>query len=214
MAEAPLYNQEGKEVGMLTLPAGLFGAKWNPTLVHDVIEMVRSSRRRPTAHTKGRGDVRGGGKKPWRQKGTGRARHGSRRSPIWVGGGVTHGPTKERNYTKKINIKVRRGALASLLSRKLKDGEVFFVEDIKLSASKTKAAASTLKNFSSGVGQVLGKKGGRTLLLIESSKPETIRAFRNLPFVAIGEARNLNVEEAIIPKYLVFTKEAVEKIKV
>ncbi|OGZ56878.1 MAG: 50S ribosomal protein L4 [Candidatus Ryanbacteria bacterium RIFCSPLOWO2_12_FULL_47_9c] len=210
--KAPLYNQEGTKIGVLELPDKLFGVRWNPTLVHDVLLALRSSRRRATAHAKGRGEVRGGGRKPWRQKGTGRALHGSRRSPIWIGGGVTHGPTKEKNYAKKANIKVRRGALASLLSKKFKEGEIFFVDDISLSEFKTKVATKILKSFSDGVGHGVGKRGGRALLLLEKTKPDTIRAFRNLPYVEIGEARNVNVESALVPKYLLFTKEAVEKV--
>ncbi len=213
--EAPLYNQSGEKIGTLVLPEKVFGVRWKPTLVHEVVLALQASRRAGTAHAKGRGEVRGGGKKPWRQKGTGRARHGSTRSPIWVGGGVAHGPRSEKNYTKKVNIQARRTALASLLSQKLKDGEALFVDALSLSESKTKHAASLLKEFSekSGVGSV-GKKGGRALILLPKSDPAIIRAFRNLPYVTVAEARNLNAEEALTPKYLLFTKNAVEKISV
>ena len=118
-----LYNAGGSIIGKADLPEKMFGQKWNPDLVHQVLAAQESNARKPLAHAKGRGEVRGGGKKPWRQKGTGRARHGSIRSPLWKGGGVTHGPTKERNFEKKINKKMRRAALFSILSRKTKEQE-------------------------------------------------------------------------------------------
>lgn len=211
--EAPLYNQEGSKVGTVALPDSLFGIKWNPNLVHEVVEMMRSSRRIPTAHVKGRGEVRGGGKKPWAQKGTGRARHGSTRSPLWVGGGVTHGPTKERNFTKKINKNVKKKALAAVLSRKLKEGEVIFVDDFHFSEPKTKIAASTFRAFGSAVGlEKFASRGGRTLILLAEPTQETVRAIRNLPYVDVEESRNINVEQALTPKFLVVTAGALSKI--
>jgi len=212
--EAPLYNQKGSKIGTITLPDGVFGLPWKSAVVQETVRLMRASRRKGTAHAKGRGEVRGGGKKPWRQKGTGRARHGSIRSPIWVGGGVTHGPTKDKVYARKINKNVKRRALFVLLSQKLKEGEVFFVDALSLGAPKTKEASALLRQFSEGVGVGAGKQGGRTLILLEKSFPETIRAFRNLPFVSIGEVRNLNVEEALAPKYLILTKDSITKIGV
>src|SRR3990167_1698184 len=118
-----VYNLEGKKVETLDLPESVFGLKWNSNLIHQVVESTRSSRRRGTAKTKDRSEVSGGGKKPWRQKGTGRARHGSIRSPIWVGGGVAHGPLSEKNYSRKINKKAKKKALFMVLARKNADGE-------------------------------------------------------------------------------------------
>ena len=213
--EAPLYSQDGSKTGTVTLPERVFGARWKPELVKEVVWMIQSTRRAGTAHAKGRGEVRGGGKKPWRQKGTGRARHGSIRSPLWVGGGVTHGPLSEKNYTKKINTKTRRAALASVLSQKLKDGEIVFLEDLRIADAKTKSAVGTLKKVGEALEfKTFGGRGGRTLLVIEKSDASTIRAFRNLPYVTIEEARNINVEKAITPKYVVMTKNAISKITV
>src|SRR3989338_2870949 len=132
--EAKIYNQKGKVAGTVELPERVFAAKFRADLVHQVVESMRSNSRAGTADTKGRGEVRGGGRKPWRQKGTGRARHGSIRSPIWVGGGVTHGPLKEKNYKRKISKKMRAQALYSVLSKKLKEGEIVFIDSLSLPA--------------------------------------------------------------------------------
>jgi large subunit ribosomal protein L4 len=211
--EAPLYNQKGDMVGKVALSDALFGVRWSPTLVHETVLQIQANRRQAIAHVKDRGDVRGGGKKPWRQKGTGRARHGSTRSPLWVGGGVTHGPSKDKNFTTKINKNARRKALAAALSRKLKDGEVIFVDTLATEKPKTREAVAFLKTFGKAISKEnLGVKGGRALILTAKSQPEIVRAFRNLPYVQIMEARNINVEEALLPKYLLFTKDAVATI--
>src|SRR5476651_911859 len=138
--EAKIYNQKGVASGNITLPEKVFAAKWRSDLVHQVVQSMRSNKRAGTADTKDRGEVRGGGRKPWKQKGTGRARHGSTRSPIWVGGGVTHGPLAEKNYKRKVSKKMRAQALFSVLSKKLKDKEIIFVESLSLSEIKTKSA--------------------------------------------------------------------------
>ena len=213
--EAPLYNQQGENIGTIALPNKLFGVRWNPDVVKQVVLALQANRRHGPAHTKGRGDVRGGGKKPWRQKGTGRARHGSIRSPIWVGGGVTHGPSKEKNYTQKINKQVKRKALAMVLTKKLKDEEIIFIDQFAISDAKTKQASTILKQFrtTSGV-ERLGVRGGKAFVFLDEPNQILIRAFRNLPFVDIEEARNMNVEKALLPKYVIMTKNAVGKITV
>src|SRR5581483_12233223 len=119
-----LYNLRNEKVGTAELPDAVFGARWNAAVVKQVLDAQLANRRRPWAHTKDRSDVQGGGKKPWRQKGTGRARHGSIRSPLWVGGGVSHGPRNERDYSQKVNKKMKRAALFVALSRKMKDDEI------------------------------------------------------------------------------------------
>lgn len=211
--EAVLYNQDGQKTGNIAIPGSLFGVRWNPSVVGEVITSIQSSRRKSKASTKGRSEVRGGGKKPWRQKGTGRARHGSIRSPIWIGGGVTHGPTSEKKYSKKVNKKVRRIALGMVLSKKLSDGEVVFIDGIKFDAPKTKLASSFMGKFRTGTKlQKLGAKGGKTLILVDKPETETIRAIRNLPYINVEEARNINAERALLPKYLILTQDAVNKI--
>jgi large subunit ribosomal protein L4 len=107
-----VYNLKNEKVGTMELPADIFGARWNASLVKQVLEAQLANRREPWAHTKTRGEVSGGGRKPWRQKGTGKARHGSTRSPIWVGGGVAHGPRNDRDYSQKVNKKMKRAAFS------------------------------------------------------------------------------------------------------
>ena len=126
--KSPVYNLEGKVVSEIDLPESLFDRQWNDDLVHQVMVSQLANRRSPWAHAKGRGEVRGGGKKPWKQKHTGRARHGSIRSPIWKGGGASHGPVKERSFAVKINKKMLRAALSTVLSKRLRDGELKVVE--------------------------------------------------------------------------------------
>src|SRR5258708_29946620 len=120
--QTDLYNLKNEKIGTIDLPDKIFAAKWNAVLVKQVLDAQAANRRVPWAHAKFRGEVRGGGRKPWRQKGTGRARHGSTRSPLWVGGGKAHGPRNERDYSQKVNKKMKRGALFAALSRKVKEG--------------------------------------------------------------------------------------------
>jgi large subunit ribosomal protein L4 len=150
--ETKIYNIQGKEAGTVKLPENIFGLPWNADLVHQVVTAMRANARGPIAHTKDRGEVRGGGKKPWAQKGTGRARHGSSRSPIWKGGGVTHGPRNDKSYTQKINKQARQKALLVTLSRKFKDGEIIFIDSLEMNAPKTKDARAMLTAISKHIG--------------------------------------------------------------
>lgn len=164
---AKVYSREGKETGEIKLPETVFGVAWNPDLVHEVVVGMQANARENTAHTKDRSEVSGTGAKPWRQKGTGRARHGSRRSPIWTGGGVTFGPRNERVYSVKINKKVRAKALASVLSKKFTEQEVLFVDSLAIAEPKTKEAKTILTAIAKGSGQEsLATKRKNTALVV------------------------------------------------
>ncbi len=202
--EAKIYNQKGTEAGSITLPEKVFAAKWRADLVHQVVEGMRSNKRAGTADTKDRGEVRGGGKKPWKQKGTGRARHGSTRSPIWVGGGVTHGPLSAKNYKRKISKKMRAQALFSVLSKKLKDGEILFVDSLTPTAIKTKDAQGVAKNLAkvSGWKEFSNSKKPRVLTALYERNESTEKSFRNLPQLEIAFVKNLNPLDVLNHKYL------------
>jgi large subunit ribosomal protein L4 len=175
--EAPVYLTTGVAEGTVTLPVGIFNLPWNADLVHQVILAERANARANTAQVKGRGEVRGGGKKPWRQKGTGRARHGSSRSPIWRGGGITHGPTTERNYKQKVNKKMRAKALFTLLSQKYRDGELLFVKSMALKEAKTKNAATVVKSLAGIKGyEGLNRSKKTTALLALPNNESNIRS--------------------------------------
>lgn len=205
--KSPLYNQDGKKVGDITLAEELFGLPWNADLVHQVVTAMRSNQRFNTAEAKGRGEVRGGGKKPWKQKGTGRARHGSSRSPIWRGGGVTHGPTTLRNYEKKINVKMKIKALLTTLSQKQRDGELIFLEKFNVAEPKTRLAQKALNKLSQikGYETLAYKRGKRALFLVPQANEALIKSFRNLSAAELSEVRNLNPLSALTYKYLIFT---------
>lgn len=202
--EAKIYNQKGAEAGSIALPAKVFSAKWRADLVHQVVEGMRSNKRAGTADTKGRGEVRGGGKKPWKQKGTGRARHGSSRSPIWVGGGVTHGPLAEKNYKRKISKKMRAQALFSVLSKKWKDGEILFVDSLDMADIKTKKAVEVMKALSkaSGFKSIGTSKNPRVLTALFGRSEKTEKSFRNLPQLEIVFLKNLNPLDVLNHQYL------------
>lgn len=206
--QAKIYNQTGKESGTIKLPENVFGAKWNGDLVHQVVVSEQANMRTPVAHTKDRGEVRGGGKKPWKQKGTGQARHGSRRSPIWIGGGITHGPRNEKIYTKKINKKMKAAALYSILSEKWKKGEVLFVDDIKTSVMKTKEAKEILKSISEieGYSELVTKRKNAALLALGTKNKETEKSFSNIKSIAVDELRNITPTQVLQYKYLVISR--------
>jgi len=206
--QTQVYNQKGETVKKMELPAVVFGLDWNADLVHQVVVSMTSNQRDNIAHTKNRGDVRGGGKKPWRQKGTGRARHGSSRSPIWKGGGVTFGPTNERNWSKKINKKMKVKALFTVLSQKLKDGEILFVDDFKFEAPKTKEAKSILDKLSKikGFEDIVIKKKNSACLALGERNENVEKSFSNFENVAVSELRSINPLDILGCKYLVITK--------
>ncbi|MEI6580910.1 MAG: 50S ribosomal protein L4 [bacterium] len=202
--EAIIYNQKGAEAGKIKLSEKVFNAKWRADLVHQVVEGMRSNKRAGTADTKDRGEVRGGGKKPWKQKGTGRARHGSSRSPIWVGGGVTHGPLTEKNYKRKISKKMRAHALFSVLSKKLKDKEIIFVDSLEVSDVKTKKAIEVIKNLgkAAGLKNIETSKKPRILTALSGRNEKIEKSFRNLSVLDIVFLKNLNPLDVLNHKYL------------
>ncbi len=203
--DTTLYNQKGEKAGTIALPAEIFGLPWNADLVHQVTQGMESNKRAGTADTKGRGEVRGGGRKPWKQKGTGQARHGSTRSPIWKGGGITHGPLAEKNYNKKINQKMRTKALYTALSRKVKDSEVLFIDALTLPEIKTKTAATLLQKLSGIKGFEKLSRTGRPVafLALPARDEKTMKSFRNIPSVFIDTIQNLNVVDVMSYRYLV-----------
>ncbi|MBX4216041.1 50S ribosomal protein L4 [Candidatus Parcubacteria bacterium] len=215
--EAKIYNIEGKEAGKISLSEKVFGLPWNADLVHQVVVSMQSNKRSNTAHTKDRGEVRGGGKKPWQQKGTGRARHGSRRSPIWKGGGATHGPRNERNYDKKVNKKMGQKALAVLLSEKFRTGHIVFVDELTLKAQKTREAAKVITSLAgiSGFEKLSYKKKGNALLAFPKKEAALEKSFRNLQNTLIGEVRNLNPLDLITHRYILIVnpKESVPMLE-
>ena len=202
---AKIYNTEGKEKGALDLPNNLFGLKWNADLVHQVVSSMISSARTVIADTKGRGEVRGGGKKPWQQKGTGRARHGSSRSPIWKGGGATHGPHAERNYDKKVNKKMKAKALFTIISKKIRDNEVFFLDNLKATAPKAKEGLAILKNLTKikGAEMILAKKANSAYITVMKNDENLNKSFRNFGNIKIDEWRNINPLDVLNYRYLI-----------
>lgn len=203
-----IYNQNAEKTGDLELPKEVFGLPWNGDLVHQVVVSMQANKRMPIAHAKGRGEVSGGGRKPWRQKGTGRARHGSIRSPIWRGGGVTHGPSKEKIYAKKTNKKMKKGAFLSVLSKKLKDNEILFLDKIIVAESKTRESSQIINSISKikGFEKLAIKKKNRAIIVLPQKEEYINRSFRNLFGIKIAEARNLNVLDLLKYKFLVITE--------
>jgi len=213
--QAKLYNQSAEIIGDVDLPDRIFGVAMNAELLKQALDAQFANSRQVLAHTKDRAQVRGGGRKPWKQKGTGRARHASIRSPIWKGGGVAFGPTKERNFEKKINKKMKRNALFMALSSKIKDKELMVLDGFKFEAPKTKAAAGVIRALSSKMeGYRASKKKMDSILLVTDGRDKTtVRVFNNLPFVGMLSADSLNIKDILSKKYLVLLKDAVPVIE-
>jgi len=206
--KANVFNQAGETTGEVTLPEAVFAVAWNPDLVHEVVVATQSNARAGTAQVKDRSAVAGGGKKPWRQKGTGRARHGSRRSPIWRGGGVTHGPTNAKNFTKKLNKKARRKALAVTLSRKHADGELMWVDELAFAEPKTATARKTLKALAEGTKKAtLATKRHNAVLIALSKRDLAVeRSFRNFGNVAVKPLKDVSTVDLLTYKYVLVTE--------
>ena len=203
--DVKIFDQKGKSTSSISLPGEIFGLPWNADLVHQVVTSMRSSAREPVAHTKTRGEVRGGGKKPWKQKGTGRARHGSTRSPIWVGGGVAHGPRNDKDYTRKVNKKMKVKAIYTILSQKLRDGEVLFVNDLSLAQPKTKEARATLTTLGtiSGFEMLSKRRNNAALITLPEANSNVKLGFQNMGNLEVMEVRNINPLALLQYKYVV-----------
>lgn len=208
--EAKIYNQTGKETGKISLPENVFGLSWDTKaekLVDQVVKSMLNNERTPIAHTKTRGEVSGTGIKPWKQKGTGRARHGSRRSPIWVGGGIAHGPRNERDYSVKINKKMKTKALFVVLSKKFKDGEVLFLNEISLKAPKTKEAKEILNSIAKIDNKAnINRKKNAAFITTVGKNDNLSKSFRNFGNLEIGEVKDLNAVDLLRYRYCVVTE--------
>lgn len=205
-----IYTQAGQTKDSITLPETVFATPFNADLVHGVVVALQANARAGTAHTKDRSEVAGGGKKPWRQKGTGRARHGSRRSPIWAGGGVTFGPRNEKDFSQKINKKVKAKALASVLSRKLADQEIVFVEKLSFTEPKTAAAKevmATLAKVAERPG--LATKRNNAAVVVLGERDEVVeKSFQNFGNVTVVQAKDVNTLDLLTYKYVIVSDPA------
>jgi large subunit ribosomal protein L4 len=202
MPKVTVCNSKNEEVGEIELNDEIFDVPIKPHLLHEVVNMQLARRRAGTASTKGRSEVRGGGRKPWRQKGTGRARAGTRSSPIWRGGGVTFGP-KPRDFTPKVSRRIRKQALKMALSGKRKDNEMVVLDGLDLSEIKTKAVVELL--------EVLGLKN---VLVVTPERDDVLeKSARNIPHTKVLRSEGLNVYDILKYRHLVLMKDAVPKIE-
>jgi large subunit ribosomal protein L4 len=203
MPKVALHDISGAQIGELELNDDVFGIKPNKAVLHQFIKMQLANKRVGTSSTKTRAEVRGGGRKPWRQKGTGRARAGTRRSPLWTGGGVVFGP-QPRDYSYKLPRKVRRLAMKSALSSKILDNNIIIVDELKLDEPKTKNIVKILEAL---------KTGKNTLLVTADADPYITRSARNIPGVKSLRADFLNVYDILRYETLLITKDAVAMVE-
>ena len=231
-----IYNQEGKEVGSQELSEKVFGVKLDEGVVHQVAVAMFANRRQVLAHAKDRSEVRGGGKKPWKQKGTGRARHGSIRSPLWVGGGVTFGPTRDRNFKKKINEKTRRKAIFMCLSDRVKNNKLVLLDKIVIDKFGTKRIIDMIEGMRSvfckdEVNKVVNKtdkvdkknenkkekkikiKPKKILMLIDKKNEKIQRSCRNIPWISCARAQDANVLSILSNEFILASVDGVKRIE-
>ncbi|MBC7075274.1 MAG: 50S ribosomal protein L4 [Syntrophomonadaceae bacterium] len=203
MPKVALYDMNGAQIGDIELNDSVFGIEPNEAVLYDFVKMQLANKRAGTASTKTRAEVRGGGRKPWRQKGTGRARAGSRRSPIWTGGGITFGP-KPRDYSYRLPRKIRRLAMRSALSSKVKNDSIIVVDQIKIEEPKTKLMVKVLESLNAGK---------KTLLVTADGDPNVVKSARNIPGVKPLKADFINVYDLLKYETLLITKDAVARIE-
>lgn len=200
MPNVPVYSIEGKEAGNMALTDAMFNVKPVSTVIHEVVVGLRANARKSIANTKTRGEVSGGGKKPWKQKGTARARAGSSRSPIWVGGGITFGPTSERNFSVKINKKLKKKALFMGLTDKVLSNKLFVLEAVNVSMPKTKVMAELVK---------LLPIDRNALIIGPGAQPELMRMVRNLSNIKLVTVQSVNLLDVLTYRTIIFLKDAV-----
>ena len=203
MAKLKVYNMQASEVGQVDLPDELFAVPYNEALIHEVVVAYNANQRQGTKSTLTRSEVRGHAKKPWRQKGTGRARHGSTKGPQWTGGGVVFAP-KPRDFSKKVNKQKKRYALLSALSTKIAQNEVVVVDKFAFDAPKTKQAQAFLNAF----------KFEKSVLVVNAENDKNIKlATANIPALSVEEAANINVYDIVSNKNIVLTQSAIKSIE-
>ncbi|MCI9010109.1 MAG: 50S ribosomal protein L4 [Clostridia bacterium] len=203
MAKVKVYNMKGEEVGNINLSDKVFGAEYNEPLIHQAVVTYLCNQRQGTKSTLTRTEVRGGGAKPWRQKGMGRARQGSIRAPQWIKGGVVFAP-KPRDFSKKMNASAKRGALLSALSKKVADGELLIVDEVKVTAPKTKEMESFRKAL---------KLDKRTVVVMDEPDQNVILAARNLETLSTISVAEINTYEIVANSVVVLTKGSVKKLE-
>lgn len=225
MPAIPLYDMDGNEKGTLSLPESVFGADVNVALVHQAVVTEEANARRGTADTKTRGNVSGGGRKPWKQKGTGRARQGSTRAPHWRHGGIVFGP-HPRSYRKDIPAKMRRGALRAALSAKVIDGEVIGIEELSVSEIRTRVVAGILdrlplkrtvrtKHFEKDSGRIEGTalRPYNVLVVIPEYDAALWKSCRNIPYVTLRFAPSFSVRDVVAAGRIILAQGALPKIE-
>lgn len=204
MITVPVYNQTGKEIEKLKLSDAIFNTTVKAGLLHEAVRFYLANRHQSSAHTKSKAEVRGGGKKPWRQKGTGRARHGSIRSPLWRGGGITFGPRNTKNYALKMNIQAQQRAVAMALSDKVKQKKFIVLDALSLEKGKTKELLSILKKL----------PAMRTsLFVVGKNHAGIVRASRNSSSMHVAAPHSLNAYDVIVHDGMIVTKDAVALIQ-
>ncbi|MBT3418712.1 MAG: 50S ribosomal protein L4 [Candidatus Magasanikbacteria bacterium] len=204
MATVSLYNAQGKENGKIELSDAVFGVPVKQNVVHEVYTAIRANARQPWAHTKNKSEVRGGGRKPWRQKGTGRARHGSIRSPLWTGGGVTFGPRSTRNFTKKINRKKSQSAVRMCLTDKVLEKKLFVLDALTSEDGKTKAFVALREAFPESYKS--------TLVVLPKTDEMVLRATGNIPKLDVVRAQDVNVVDLMHHQYIFVSKDSVDAL--